>query len=220
MEETLLKHCKDTLKKNNLHPLKKLGKGAFSFVFSAEKIELKSPENEVYSVKCINKKQFAKKPYLVKYIEQEIQSMRDVSHNNIVRLSRTFEGIPCFIQTKVGSSLSWSFVIKAISTLTRPLAITGSLTSTNALTFWRVCWLDCPTSTQKISFTEILKLRTFSCYQIQPKLNHMAIQSRSAIWGFVEKMIKTSIPSVELLHTWPLRSLEKRFMTIKLMYGP
>lgn len=92
MEDALLKHCKDTLKKNNLHPLKKLGKGAFSFVFSAEKIELKSPENEVYSVKCINKKQFAKKPYLVKYIEQEIQSMRDLSHNNIVKLSRTFEG--------------------------------------------------------------------------------------------------------------------------------
>ncbi len=90
MEDMLLKHCRDTLKKNNLHPLKKLGKGAFSFVFSVEKIELKSPENEVYSVKCINKKQFAKKPYLVKYIEQEIQSLRDLDHPNIVKLSRTF----------------------------------------------------------------------------------------------------------------------------------
>lgn len=97
MEEPILKHCKDTLKKNNLHPLKKLGKGAFSYVFSVEKIELKSPENEVFSVKCINKKQFAKKPYLVKYIEQEIQSMRDLHHEHIVRLSRTFEGTPSSI---------------------------------------------------------------------------------------------------------------------------
>lgn len=87
-----MKQCREILKKNNLHPLKKLGKGAFSFVFSVEKIELKSADNEVYSVKCINKKQFAKKPYLVKYIEQEIQSMRELDHPNIVKLTRTFEG--------------------------------------------------------------------------------------------------------------------------------
>jgi hypothetical protein len=31
--------------------------------------------------------------YLVKYIEQEIQSMRELDHYNIVKLSRTFEGI-------------------------------------------------------------------------------------------------------------------------------
>lgn len=48
----------------------------------------------MYSVKCINKKQFAKKPYLVKYIEQEIQSMRELDHPNIVKLTRTFEGNP------------------------------------------------------------------------------------------------------------------------------
>lgn len=72
--------------------MRRLGKGAFSFVFSVEKIELKSAENEVYSVKCINKKQFLKKPYLVRYIEQEIQSMRELDHRSIVRLTRTFEG--------------------------------------------------------------------------------------------------------------------------------
>lgn len=38
MEDAVSKHCRDTLKKNNLHPLKRLGKGAFSLVFSAEKI--------------------------------------------------------------------------------------------------------------------------------------------------------------------------------------
>lgn len=67
-EDQALKHCRGILKKNNLHPLKKLGRGAFSFVFSVEKIELKSANNEVYSVKCISKKQFSQKPYLIKYI--------------------------------------------------------------------------------------------------------------------------------------------------------
>ena len=94
MEEQTAKQCREILKKNNLHPLKKLGKGAFSMVFSVEKIELKSPDNEVYSVKCIHKKQFSKKPYLVKYIEQEIATMRALAHPNIVRLTRTFEGSP------------------------------------------------------------------------------------------------------------------------------
>lgn len=45
IEDQAIKHCREILKKNNLHPLKKLGKGAFSFVFSVEKIELKSTEN-------------------------------------------------------------------------------------------------------------------------------------------------------------------------------
>jgi len=37
-EELLIKNCKEVLKKNNLHPLKKLGKGGFSIVFLVEKI--------------------------------------------------------------------------------------------------------------------------------------------------------------------------------------
>lgn len=41
MEEQAIKHCREVLKKNNLHPLKKLGRGGFSVVFLVEKIELK-----------------------------------------------------------------------------------------------------------------------------------------------------------------------------------
>ncbi len=33
MDEALIKNCREILKKNNLHPLKKLGRGAFSIVF-------------------------------------------------------------------------------------------------------------------------------------------------------------------------------------------
>ena len=121
IEDQAIKQCKQILKKNNLHPLKKLGKGAFSFVFSVEKIELKSADNEVYSVKCINKKQFSKKPYLVKYIEQEIQSMRDLDHKNIVRLTRTFEGILFIIlQTKDGYLSLCNIVIRVIFTQHNP----------------------------------------------------------------------------------------------------
>jgi hypothetical protein len=38
IEEQTLKQCKEILKKNNLHPVKKLGKGAYSFVFLVKKI--------------------------------------------------------------------------------------------------------------------------------------------------------------------------------------
>jgi len=38
MEEESLKQCKEILKKNNLHPLKRLAKGGFSIVFLVEKI--------------------------------------------------------------------------------------------------------------------------------------------------------------------------------------
>lgn len=41
MEEAQIKNCREILKKNNLHPMKKLGRGGFSIVFLVEKIELK-----------------------------------------------------------------------------------------------------------------------------------------------------------------------------------
>jgi serine/threonine protein kinase len=41
-------------------------------------------------VKCINKRQFLKRPSLQKYIEQEITTWRDLAHPNIVKLIRSF----------------------------------------------------------------------------------------------------------------------------------
>ena len=42
MDEGLIKHCKETLKKNNLEPIKKLGKGGFGIVFLVSKASYES----------------------------------------------------------------------------------------------------------------------------------------------------------------------------------
>ena len=84
----MIKHCKETLKKNNLEPIKKLGKGSYGLVFLVSK---PSSETELYSVKCTYKKQFVKKPILRRYLKQEITLMETLEHPNLVKLIRTFE---------------------------------------------------------------------------------------------------------------------------------
>ena len=88
MDDHLVKHCKETLKKNNLEPIKKLGKGSYGLVFLVSK---PSYEAELYSVKCTYKKQFVKKPVLRRYLKQEITLMETLEHPNLVKLVRTFE---------------------------------------------------------------------------------------------------------------------------------
>ena len=44
--------------------------------------------------------------------------MRELDHYNIVKLSRTFEGISKLMQIKAGSSSLWSFATREISTHT------------------------------------------------------------------------------------------------------
>ena len=38
MNDEAIKNCKSILKRNHLHPIRKLGKGAFATVFLVEKI--------------------------------------------------------------------------------------------------------------------------------------------------------------------------------------
>ena len=42
MDDALIKHCKEILKKNNLEPIKKLGKGGFGIVFLVSKSSYES----------------------------------------------------------------------------------------------------------------------------------------------------------------------------------
>lgn len=81
MEEATLKHCKDTLKRNNYEPLKKLGMGGFGVVFLVQNM---GHPSELYSVKCTNKKQFTKKPAMRRYLKQEISIMENLHNPYIV----------------------------------------------------------------------------------------------------------------------------------------
>ena len=45
----------------------------------------------LYAVKVINKAMVKKKPFLQKYIDQEIQIMGKLAHNNIVQQKDTFK---------------------------------------------------------------------------------------------------------------------------------
>ena len=102
MDESVLRHCKDTLRKNNLEPLKKLGMGGFGVVFLVEKI---GHPSELFSVKCTFKKQFSKKPAMRRYLKQEISLMETLHCPNIVALYRTIEGN--FGPTQMTTGSSW-----------------------------------------------------------------------------------------------------------------
>ncbi len=58
------------LRKNNLFPIKKLGKGAFGIVYLVSRATSKGSDTELLSVKCTNKKTFMKKPMLRRYLKQ------------------------------------------------------------------------------------------------------------------------------------------------------
>ena len=101
MDDSVLKHCKETLKKNNFEPVKKLGMGGFGVVFLVEKV---GSTSELFSVKCTFKKQFSKKPAMRRYLKQEISLMETLHSPNIVRLYRTIEGNLLLTQMIIGSS--------------------------------------------------------------------------------------------------------------------
>lgn len=104
MQESLIEHCKETLKKNHLDTIKKLGKGGFGLVYLVSKTNFNNYDTELLSVKCTSKKQFVKKPMLRRYLKQEISILESLDHENIVKLIRTFEGNFRFIQTMDGYS--------------------------------------------------------------------------------------------------------------------
>jgi serine/threonine protein kinase len=80
--------------KHRIEYIKKLGSGGFGSVYLGNSI---SQEFLPLAVKCITRKQLAKKPSLEKYLSQEINSMYSLKHPNIVKLLKTFVGNCCLM---------------------------------------------------------------------------------------------------------------------------
>ena len=98
MQEDLeVKNCLETLRKNNLFPIRKLGKGGFGSVYLVSRGSSKGGEGDLLAVKCTNKKNFARQPLLRKYLRQEIDVQGSVRHPHIVKLMRAFDGIEIII---------------------------------------------------------------------------------------------------------------------------
>jgi len=68
--------------------MKSIGKGAFGEVLlsrnSRPSIKIES-DDRMFAVKVISKAQVKKKPFLQKYIDQEIEIMKKLDHKNIVK---------------------------------------------------------------------------------------------------------------------------------------
>ena len=68
--------------------MKSIGKGAFGEVLLSRKsrpsIKIES-DDRMFAVKVISKAQVKKKPFLQKYIDQEIEIMKKLDHKNIVK---------------------------------------------------------------------------------------------------------------------------------------
>ena len=73
-----------------------------------------------YAVKIISKQHIKKKPFLQKYIDQEIDIMKKLNHPNIVRYEYEFTSISLDTQLLTSSSSSWSTANRATSSPTRP----------------------------------------------------------------------------------------------------
>lgn len=56
----------------------------------------KKTQDQLFAIKVIAKAQIKKKPFLQKYIEQEIEIMKKLNHNNIVRQEASID-TPDFI---------------------------------------------------------------------------------------------------------------------------
>ena len=72
-------------------------------VFLVERVQLAESDTQLLAAKCVSRKQFAKRPSLQYYIGQEIITWRKLSHGNLVKLVRTFEGTWGDRQTRTGS---------------------------------------------------------------------------------------------------------------------
>lgn len=67
----------------------------------------------LYAVKIISKLHIKKKPFLQKYIDQEIDIMKKLDHPNIVRYEQEFTSTSKSTQHLTSLSLSWSTASKA-----------------------------------------------------------------------------------------------------------
>jgi serine/threonine protein kinase len=72
----------------NYEIIKSIGKGAFGEVVLARnstRLSMSESTDVLYAVKIISKSHVKKKPFLQKYIDQEIEIMKKLNHPNIVR---------------------------------------------------------------------------------------------------------------------------------------
>ena len=105
MQEDLdAKTSQEILRKNNLCPIRKLGRGGFGTVYLVSRGPAKSSDAELFAVKCTNKKNFSRQPLLRKYLRQEIDVQGSVKHSNIVKLIRAFDGTVWLIKMRDGTS--------------------------------------------------------------------------------------------------------------------
>jgi serine/threonine protein kinase len=118
----------------NYEIIKSIGKGAFGEVVLARnstRLSMSESTDVLYAVKIISKSHVKKKPFLQKYIDQEIEIMKKLNHPNIVRYEYEFTSNPSLTQLPTSSLSSWSTVSRATSLPTRPNYLArSSLSST------------------------------------------------------------------------------------------
>ena len=100
LESNLESQTKNILNSNGYNAVRRLGKGGFGHVLLATKA---TSSSTCYAVKCISKKKMIKDPQLKRFLLQEINTMALLSHANIVKLLKTFEGISLNIQKENGT---------------------------------------------------------------------------------------------------------------------
>ena len=107
----------------NYEIIKSIGKGAFGEVVLARnstRLSMSESTDVLYAVKIISKSHVKKKPFLQKYIDQEIDIMKKLNHPNIVRYEYEFTSKPLPTQRPTSSSSSWSTASRATSSPTSP----------------------------------------------------------------------------------------------------
>ena len=101
LESNLELQTRNILNSNQFNCVRKIGKGGFGHVLLATKA---TNSSVFYAIKCLSKKKMIKDPQLKKSLIQEINTMASLEHFNIVKLYKTFEGTPQYIQKEIGTS--------------------------------------------------------------------------------------------------------------------